>query len=159
LAVGDFDGLPLPSGSDIATNGAFHESLWARPLPRHLTRYIDEEPDGEDRTVVRMSLRLFAFARYLNQRMAVTVEVTQAENHALDMSEALNTTGRPLTASETFGPKVIEAEGLDAYLEPSGGWPLLAQVLPRGACRRADRQSRRYGDLMPIASTCQSMFL
>ena len=115
LAIGDFEGLSLPSGADIATSAAFNEGLWARPFPRHLTRYLAADPAGDDRQAVHKILRLAAFARYLNQRMAVTVVVTQAEDHAFDMFEALNTTGQPLTAFETFKPKVIEAEGLNAY--------------------------------------------
>jgi hypothetical protein len=37
------------------------------------------------------------------------------EDYAFDMFESLNTTGEPLTAFETFRPRVIEIEGLSGY--------------------------------------------
>ena len=37
------------------------------------------------------------------------------EDYAFDMFESLNTTGEPLTAFETFKPKVIERIGLSQY--------------------------------------------
>ena len=62
-------------------------------------------------------LRFLIFTRYLNRRMAVTVVIADNENDAFDMFEALNTTGEPLTAFETFKPKVIEREELSKYKE------------------------------------------
>ena len=62
-------------------------------------------------------LRFLIFTRYLNRRMAVTVVIADNENDAFDMFEALNTTGKPLTAFETFKPKVIEREELSKYKE------------------------------------------
>ncbi|RSU55599.1 DUF1524 domain-containing protein [Sphingomonas koreensis] len=60
-------------------------------------------------------LRLMAFGRYLNTRMAITVVTTSQEDYAFDIFEALNTTGQPLTAFETFRPKVIETEGIAQF--------------------------------------------
>ncbi|MEH6720195.1 MAG: hypothetical protein V7704_15035 [Aurantimonas endophytica] len=60
-------------------------------------------------------LRLMAFGRYLNTRNSITVVTTAQEDYAFDIFEALNTTGQPLTAFETFRPKVIETEGMAAY--------------------------------------------
>ena len=48
-------------------------------------------------------------------RVTVTVVSTYNEDYAFDMFESLNTTGEPLTAFETFRPKVIEAERLSKY--------------------------------------------
>lgn len=148
LAIGDFEGLSLLAGSDIATQGAFNEGLWARPFPRHLTRYLDNDPDGEDQEAVGKILLLSAFARYLNQRMAVTVVVTHAEDHAFDMFEALNTTGQPLTAFETFKPKVIEAEGLNAYATSPSQQAMdrVQEYLDR--FKRADERQNASGTLM-----------
>lgn len=55
------------------------------------------------------------FAHYAQQRMAFTVVQTGSEDDAFDMFEALNTTGEPLTAFETFEPRIIESVGLEAY--------------------------------------------
>lgn len=148
LAVGDFEGLSLPTGGDIGTVAAFNEGLWARAFPRHLTRFLAGDPDGADQQAVRKILRLAAFARYLNQRMAVTVVVTQAEDHAFDMFEALNTTGQPLTAFETFKPKVIEAEGLNAYATSPSKQALDRVQAYLDRFKRADERQNASSTLM-----------
>lgn len=47
--------------------------------------------------------------------MAATIVTTENEDDAIDIFEALNTTGEPLTAFETLKTKVIEREKLDKY--------------------------------------------
>lgn len=54
------------------------------------------------------SIYLQLFTSYLLERVCVTFVAVTSENYAFDMFEALNTTGEPLTAYETFRPKVIE---------------------------------------------------
>ncbi|WP_041170207.1 DUF262 domain-containing protein [Vibrio sp. EJY3] len=49
-----------------------------------------------------------AFAKFLLHRVCLTYVEVNNESYAFDMFEALNTTGEPLTAIETFVPKVIE---------------------------------------------------
>lgn len=63
----------------------------------------------------RDAIAFLVFAHYAQQRMAFTVVESRNEDDAFDMFEALNTTGEPLTAFETFEPRVIESEGLDKY--------------------------------------------
>lgn len=64
---------------------------------------------------------------YAQQRVAFTVVETKGEDDAFDMFEALNTTGEPLTAFETFEPRVIEEEGLEDY-EHSASFPHVQRV-------------------------------
>ena len=45
-------------------------------------------------------------------RVQVVVVSASKEEYAFDMFESLNTTGEPLTAFETFRPRVIEIEGV-----------------------------------------------
>ena len=52
-------------------------------------------------------LRLDIVARYLLQRVNVGIVLTKSDDYAFDMFEALNTTGEPLTAFETFRPTVV----------------------------------------------------
>lgn len=52
-----------------------------------------------------------AFAKFLLHRVCLTYVEVNNESYAFDMFEALNTTGEPLTAIETFVPKVIEHIG------------------------------------------------
>jgi hypothetical protein len=49
-----------------------------------------------------------AFSSFLLNRICVTFVTVNSESYAFDMFEALNTTGEPLTAYETFVPRVIE---------------------------------------------------
>ena len=62
--------------------------------------------------------RLVLFAHFFIERVAITVVTATNEDYAFDMFESLNTTGEPLTAFETFKPKIIDTEGL-AYYESS----------------------------------------
>ena len=49
-----------------------------------------------------------AFSSFVLNRICVTFVTVNSESYAFDMFEALNTTGEPLTAYETFVPRVIE---------------------------------------------------
>jgi hypothetical protein len=60
-------------------------------------------------------LRLVALAEYLLRRVAITHIAAKAESYAFDMFDSLNTTGEPLTAYETFRPRVIKSVGLSAF--------------------------------------------
>ena len=55
-------------------------------------------------------IRLVALSNFLIQRVAITKVVADDELYAFDIFEALNTTGEPLTALETFKPSVIQYE-------------------------------------------------
>ena len=55
-------------------------------------------------------IRLVAFGNFLLNRVAITQVVADDERYAFDIFEALNTTGEPLTALETFKPVVIKFE-------------------------------------------------
>jgi hypothetical protein len=59
--------------------------------------------------------RLVMFAHFFIERVAMTVVTASNEDYAFDMFESLNTTGEPLTAFETFKPKIIDTEGLAEY--------------------------------------------
>lgn len=111
LAEGPYENLALPAAAEIIDNPNLHSGLWPNALPAHLGVFLRDGTEHDLHGAFERAVRLAAFARYLNQGMAVTVVLTQAEDHAFDMFESLNTTGQPLTAFETFKPKVLEAEG------------------------------------------------
>lgn len=69
---------------------------------------------GVDKTIYDLATLMVA-ALYMQKRMAFTVVEAKGEDDAFDMFEALNTTGEPLTAFETFKPKIIEAESIRDY--------------------------------------------
>ena len=55
--------------------------------------------------------RLLVLSRFILDRVVFTLVRAQREDYALDMFDSLNTTGEPLTAIETFKPRVIHGEG------------------------------------------------
>ena len=85
-------------------------------------------------------------------RVAVTVVTAKNEDYAFDMFEALNTTGEPLTAFETFRPKVIEAEGLTKYdASPSHAWMKAVEEYVGQYDKAQDRHKATTTLLLPYA--------
>ena len=115
--------LDPPGGYDfpnLVKSTQKHESFkesWDFSLPNEVKKYVLEASNDQYYEHFCHLLRFLIFTRYLNHRMAVTVVIADNENDAFDMFEALNTTGEPLTAFETFKPKVIEQEELSKYEE------------------------------------------
>jgi hypothetical protein len=52
------------------------------------------------------------FCEYLIYPLEIDI-VAKKEEYAFEMFDSLNTTGDPLTAFETFKPKVVEHIGLE----------------------------------------------
>ena len=55
-------------------------------------------------------IRIMLFSHYLLKSVILTRVVTSDENYAFDIFDSLNTTGEPLTAIQTFKPRVISFE-------------------------------------------------
>lgn len=100
-----------------------HEMVGTTDLQR---RFFEQElpveigqdaVNGNSRQALRLQeyIRLVVLCRYLLERVAVTQVLVNKEDYAFDMFEALNTTGEPLTAYETFKPLVIKAEKLENF--------------------------------------------
>lgn len=66
---------------------------------------------SESHDKVAEVIYIAAFAKFLLHRVCLTYVEVNNESYAFDMFEALNTTGEPLTAIETFVPKVVEYIG------------------------------------------------
>lgn len=60
-------------------------------------------------------ISMLFFARFALERITLIVVTATTEDFAFDVFEALNTTGQPLTAIETFTPKVVQSVGLSNY--------------------------------------------
>ncbi|CAC9596859.1 hypothetical protein [uncultured Gammaproteobacteria bacterium] len=60
---------------------------------------------------------LILILRFVLQRVFVADIVAKKEEYAFEMFDSLNTTGDPLTAFETFKPKVVEHIGLEKYFD------------------------------------------
>ena len=93
----------------------FTQAIWGHSPPEDVLGLVRDHDDDSDYETFETAARLVVLSKYFNDRMAFTVVNARNEDDAFDMFEALNTTGQPLTAFETFKPKIIEKEGLDAY--------------------------------------------
>lgn len=96
-------------------SGDFAKAIWGFAVPEEVRKYLAEQSTDPNYGTFCSLLRAIIFAKYLNDRVAITIVTTDNEDDAFDMFEALNTTGEPLTAFETFKPKVIDAETIAKY--------------------------------------------
>lgn len=60
-------------------------------------------------------ISLLFFSKFALERITLVVVTATTEDFAFDVFEALNTTGQPLTAIETFTPRVVQSVGLVDY--------------------------------------------
>ena len=104
--------LEMPDLDEVAARDKFQEAILKAEFPKEVRSILSNEEGNED---FKQLIRLVLFANFLMERVTVTVVSTDNEDYAFDMFESLNTTGEPLTAFETFRPKVIETERLIEY--------------------------------------------
>ncbi|MFI8879516.1 DUF262 domain-containing protein [Streptomyces sp. NPDC055243] len=107
----------------LATGIEFQRALFNHELDPELCTWLgqlQDEPEAE-------LMRLVMFAAYGLNRIALTVVQGKDEDYAFTIFESLNTTGEPLTAFETFLPRVVMAEKLEGYQE-SGAYAHMKSV-------------------------------
>ena len=105
----------MPSLIEHALKAGFGEALFGFEVPSEVAERLRKDDETTTGKRFRLAFAAIIFAHYLQRRMAFTVVESEGEDDAFDMFEALNTTGEPLTAFETFRPRVIDAEGLEDY--------------------------------------------
>ncbi|ENX40070.1 DUF262 domain-containing protein [Acinetobacter courvalinii] len=113
----------VPNIDDIYASDSFQEGLLNHVAPVQNIQNL-QEPEKE--IFDKLSLLVF-YARYVLHRVVLTVVKGKNEDYAFTIFESLNTTGEPLTAFETFKPRVVNAVGLADY-EDSIEKALLDQV-------------------------------
>lgn len=101
----------IPSIEDIYASDTFQEGLLNHVAP---VSDILNLPINEKEIFDKLSLLVF-YARYVLHRVVLTVVKGKNEDYAFTIFESLNTTGEPLTAFETFKPRVVNAVGLANY--------------------------------------------
>jgi len=101
----------IPSLALFAENVKSQRALMNHELPEPLAQYLK---DGPSEAAAQL-MRLIMFGWYVLNRVAMTVVQGKDEEYAFTIFESLNTTGEPLTAFETFAPKVVSLEGLKDY--------------------------------------------
>jgi hypothetical protein len=105
--IGEF-----PSINEILGSKVLQKSLLNHEFPKPISEALAGGQASED---FKGLLRLVLFACYTLDRIAVTVVKGKNEDYAFSVFESLNTTGEPLTAFETFRPRVVSAEDLALY--------------------------------------------
>lgn len=101
----------LPPLTVLATGIDFQRALFNHELDPELCDWLqtlNAEPEAQ-------LVRLVMFAAYALNRIALTVVQGKDEDYAFTIFESLNTTGEPLTAFETFLPRVVMAESIQDY--------------------------------------------
>ena len=101
----------IPSLSEAASKADFQRSLLNHEFPDYVISAMLAPPDDSFAEL----LRILILAAYALNRIALTVVRGKDEDYAFTIFESLNTTGEPLTAFETFKPRVVSAEGLKQY--------------------------------------------
>lgn len=101
----------IPDISDIYSSDSFQEGLLNHLAP---VSNILNLPPNEKEFFDKLCILVF-YARYVLHRVVLTVVKGKNEDYAFTIFESLNTTGEPLTAFETFKPRVVNAVGLANY--------------------------------------------
>ncbi len=115
IYTGKNNNYEFPHMVSIAQSTSFQTSVWGYELPKPVVKFITENSDHKLYDTFLDILRLIIFSKYISNRIALTIVTTESEDDAFDMFEALNTTGEPLTAFETFKPRIIDEEGIEHY--------------------------------------------
>lgn len=143
-----WDRYDFPNIQQVVANDQFMSALWSYPAGDAAKTYVGEKSDDRLFGTYIQLLRTLVFYKYFCTRMALTVVTTQNEDDAFDMFEALNTTGEPLTAYETFRPKIIEAEGL-ANFENSPSHKAMKRIEAYlDAYKKADDRQKATAELL-----------
>jgi len=115
----------ISSGTSKWNSVAFEEVIESDRLQRSLLNNatFDEsvksylhsfEPTSHFKNLNKL-INLILFTHYLQKHTSMTIVEAKDDDFALTLFDSLNTTGQPLSALETFKPKVMEAETLNDY--------------------------------------------
>lgn len=105
----------FPTGSSIVS-GRIIEYVLGYPCEDVALKEIIakcEEESTKDDYYVSALFQLFLLSYYLLHRCGINILKPKHEEWGFDMFQALNATGTPLTAMETFLPQVMKEEGVN----------------------------------------------
>ncbi len=138
--------VEFPNDSHLASSPSLISTLFQGDLPADVRDELNLGSSSDDFAAI---FRILVFARYLLQRVAVTVVTTKSEEYAFDIFAALNTTGEPLTAIETFKPRAILAEGGQGTYSGSPSEKWMIEILSYlDQFRTAPQRQRATSDLL-----------
>lgn len=110
----------FPTIQQWLTAKSAQEKLFGEELPQEMEilntiEILEDEKKIKWLNNISQFVRLLGLAKFtLNHVTIVSVEAS-SEDFAFDVFEALNSTGQPLTAIETFVPLVVQKVGVAAY--------------------------------------------
>lgn len=107
--------IKYPSVNDLLSSNQVMTHLFDGAMPESVRNYLLSNSDDTDYNKFVELFHLNVFSQFLLNRLAMTVVTAKNEDYAFDMFESLNTTGEPLTAFETFKPKIIQSESVANY--------------------------------------------
>ena len=113
----DFENIAVPKAAEMARCQHFQEALWGNPWHESVRILISQRgatSEREYKNAIGLA-RVVALANFMLNKICFTVVRSDREGWAFDVFDALNTTGQPLTAFETFRPVVIQSLGLANY--------------------------------------------
>lgn len=106
----------IPSLNKVITKCDYQEALLNYEFPDYVLHGLrDESIPKKVRNNYTILLNMILLCKYIFNRVALTVVRGRDEDYAFTIFESLNTTGSPLTAFETFKPRVVNAETLELY--------------------------------------------
>ncbi len=127
ICSGKISDFEHPTLDEVVNSDIFQETIFKDTLSDKVKSALLDCSCEKKVLNFQKLFRAIVIAKFMLDRMALTLVTAKNEDYAFDMFEALNTTGEPLTAFETFKPKVIQAEGLADY-EDSDSRKSLASV-------------------------------
>ena len=140
--------LEMPFLTEVAESPKFQSVILRAKFPPEVLPILSDGRNEDFRQLIRLVL----LANFLMNRVQVVVVSASQEEYAFDMFESLNTTGEPLTAFETFRPRVIEIEGVTGYEKsPSRKFLKPIENYLRKFNKAEDRHTETSRFLIPFA--------
>lgn len=109
------DELEFPNLKEWVNNKRSQEHFFEEEFPSELVNIIELDEDKDYLELVLGILSTLAFTKFVINNIALIVVVVKDEDYAFDIFEALNSTGQPLTAIETFTPTIVKEVGIENY--------------------------------------------
>lgn len=107
--VPSFDVISKALSSDASLSSLLSD----RDVPNKVIELLSD--NTKENKEFNSLVRLIIFSYFVLNRISLTVITAKNEEYAFDIFESLNTTGAPLTALETFKPKIISWKGQEKY--------------------------------------------
>lgn len=110
--LGDNESYDILTFEELRKDENLQETFFKSAFTEYVEEYLDK---NDSKGELKEYLLLLMIANYFINYVALTVVEAKDEKYAFDIFESLNTTGEPLTAFETFKPKVIQDIGITEY--------------------------------------------